>query len=179
MPELSEQTWALLSNMQKSKTQQLDKGFTLVELMVVLGLFTIIFTLSNVSLSSMIARSSTQEFTQTFVSDLSRQQNRAMTGEAASGSATSYGVRLANDSYTLFDGEIFSESSPTNTRVPLPADLQLESISLPQQQLVFAEDSGEVVNFTATQSGWVMRNTTTGTTETFQVNRLGVITQNP
>ncbi|MDQ5951116.1 MAG: hypothetical protein QG639_393 [Patescibacteria group bacterium] len=160
-------------------TAQLNIGFTLVELLVVLGLFTVVFTLSNVSLSSMIARSSSQEFTQTLISDLSRQQNRAMTGEAASGSATSYGVRLTENSYTLFDGEVFSESSATNIRVQLPVDVQFENISLPQQQIVFQEDSGEISDFVAGQSSWDMRNTTTNTTQTFQVNRLGVITQSP
>lgn len=161
------------------KLPQHSRGFTLVELLIVLGLFTVVFALTNISLSSMIARSNSQEFAQTLMSDLSRQQSRAMTGETAAGSAASYGVQLEPTHYTLFEGSVFSVDSPTNTVVTLPSDLVFESIALPQQQLVFSEDSGEVAEFEQTQSSWVLRNTTTNTSQTFQVNKLGVLTQTP
>lgn len=157
----------------------LKDGFTLVELLVVLGLFLIVFTLSNVSLSGMIARNSSSEFTQTFISDLNRQQNRAMTGETASGSATAYGIKFSPTTYTLFSGTTFSDAEPTNINIQLPKDLQFENINLLQDQILFNQGSGEVRNYVATASSIQLRNTTSNAVQTFQVNELGVITNTP
>lgn len=161
--------------MARSTALQLNQGFTLVELLVVLTMFVIVFALSNVSLSGLIANNSTQEFAETFVSDVNRQQNQAMTGEAASGSATAYGIKFDTTAYTLFSGSTYMPAKSGNVVVDLPKDLRFEAISFPQQQVIFAEDSGEVEGYVATSSSVMVRNTTTNTTQTFQVNKLGVL----
>jgi prepilin-type N-terminal cleavage/methylation domain-containing protein len=161
------------------KTNSQRNGFTLVELLVVLGLFLIVFTMSNVSLSGLIAKNSSSEFSETFVSDLNRQQSRAMTGDIASGSATAYGIKFAPTTYTLFSGTSHSTPSASNVVIQLPKDLKFENISFPQQQLVFAEGSGEVVGYVASASSVQLRNTTTKAVQTILANPLGVITVSP
>ncbi|PIR61404.1 MAG: hypothetical protein COY81_05455 [Candidatus Pacebacteria bacterium CG_4_10_14_0_8_um_filter_43_12] len=165
--------------MKKTLPNNLIHGFTLVELLLVLGLFTIIFALSNISLTGLIAKTSTQEFTQTVISDLRRQQNRAMTGDAAGGMAQAYGVRFETISYILFAGDTYNPLASDNILVQLPVDLQFQTINLPQQQVIFSQQSGEVFSYASETDTLILRNTTNNESVTIKFNSLGVITLTP
>lgn len=165
--------------MKKTWPTILEQGFTLVELLLVLGLFTIIFALSNISLTGLIAKTSTQEFTQTLISDLRRQQNRAMTGETAGGSAQAYGVHFEPTSYTLFSGDSFNPAATDSIFVQLPTDLQFQSINLPGQQIVFSQHNGDVAGYASDASTVTLHNTTDNAVVTLTFNALGVITTQP
>ena len=152
-----------------------SSGFTLVEMMVVLGIFLMVFTLSNVSLSGLIAKHSTQEFAEVFVSEARRQQMRAISGELSPEGNTSYGIKYNSNSYVLFSGT-FVDGSANNYVVDLPPDLQFTNVTFPNSQLAFEKLSGEVINFATESASVTILNTTTNQATQLDINQLGVIT---
>lgn len=157
-------------------TYRLETGFTLVEMMVVLGLFLVVFTISNVSLSGMIAKHSTEEFAEVFQSDARRQQMRAISGERSLDGNLSYGIKYNNNNYVLFSGT-YSEVSPNNITVDLPSDIQFADITFPNQEIIFAKGSGEVTNFVSSSATVSIRNTSTNEDTRLRINQLGVLTK--
>lgn len=148
-------------------------GFTLVELMVVLAMFLIVFTLSNVSLSGMIAKHSTQEFAEVFMSDARRQQMRSISGEVSPEGNEAYGIKFADTNYILFSGTYVAENS-NNITVSLPSDIEFIDVTFPNQEVLFEKLSGEVNNFNSNSDTISIRNTTTNQTSILTINQLGV-----
>lgn len=160
--------------MKKNNTAKL--GFTLVEMMVTLALFVIVFAISNVSLSGLIAKHSSQEFAESFISEARRQQMRAISGEVSPEDSSNFGIKYNDTNYVLFSGT-YSDASPNNITVQLPTDIQFTNITFPNSQLQFEGLSGEVLNYASESASVVVQNTTTNETTTLRINQLGVFSQ--
>ncbi len=153
-----------------------SRGMTLVEILVVLSLFVVVFALSGISLSGLIPRTNINEYQQTIVSDMRRQQMQAMQGSYTNvGEVLPHGVYLDDDQYILFQGDTFNVSDSANIVVSLPQDLSFSSVTLPQREIIFSPVSGEVVNYNSDLDTFVMVNISTGDQINFEINQLGVI----
>src|SRR3989344_9266975 len=75
-------------------------GFTLVELMVVMGIFALMLGFTSINLIRPQTQANLDTTVTTLVSDLKEQQIRAMTGDGPS----DYGVNFEPGRYTLFTG---------------------------------------------------------------------------
>lgn len=103
------------------KTQ---KGFTLTELIIAIGLLFILFGFSSIALLGSIRRPAQAGATDILLTDLKSQQSKAMTGRGE------HGINFATSSYTL---------TPDNFVVNLPEGFEFTAT----QQINFAAGTGE------------------------------------
>ncbi len=155
----------------------MKKGFTLVELMVVMGIIAILISYSVVNLTSIQHTTYLGTTIDTFISDLKQQQLKAMVGDTEGrGVNDYYGIRFGTTDYALFHGASYSVSS-SNPVIPLTSSIQFSNVTFPQSRIVFEKGSGEIVGFTVGSNTITLRNTVTSEVKTITINRYGVITQ--
>ena len=158
------------------KSNRAENGFTLIELMVVIGISTALFGLIIFNLARFQNTSSQQSNTDSLISDIKTQQFKAMVG-ATEGRADSdsYGVYFYSDRYVLFHGSTFNPSEPTNFTVELPEDLEFQNTSFPGNTIVFEKLSGEIVGFTPGSDSFTIRALNINRDFVITLNRYGVI----
>ena len=89
------------------------KGFTLVELLIILAVITTLLGFVVVNLLGAQRRASIDTVVDTLVTDLKQQQFKSISGETSRGNGL-YGIHVGNNYYTLFQGTTFSSSDPSN-----------------------------------------------------------------
>lgn len=152
-------------------------GFTLIELMIVIAIFTTLIGISTISLSNLIPTASFATSSQSLISDIKSQQFNAMTGyTGGSGDGSSYGIYLESNRYTLFTGSAYNPSATSNYIINLPTTNTISNISFSTNSIVFSQNSGEISGFNPTTASFQL-DSSSGKTVTFTFNKLGVITQ--
>lgn len=157
----------------KKKSSYYTQGFTLVELMVVMTMFAIITTLSFINISGLISHTSLDETVEQVISDVKRQQLRALSGEQVQGSAR-YGVHFDTNSYTLFSGNSYVPGDSHNSVVTMPANVSFTS-TLPSNTIFFSEKSGEVVSYDSNADRVTINSSASNQSQQLEFNVLGVI----
>lgn len=151
-----------------------QRGFTLIEVMVVMGLITILTGLAIINLFSVQPKVVASASANTLVSDLRSQQVKAMMGDDDGGSAAqAYGVVIGTDAYTMFAGSSFSPADPNNFVVDVEQGLTLSS-TLPSSTVIFSKASGEVAGFSPGNNTITFTNTS-GAQTILDVNSYGVV----
>ncbi len=159
-----------------SKTDR--SGVSLIEVIIVFGLFLLLIGLGTVSTGRITQQVSLQSVTDQLLGEIGNQQQQAMTGyDRAGNSNEPHGVRFEPDRYILFAGNTYSASDPDNVVVDLPQTLGFSTIDLPDQQLVFATGSGQLANYDGAHNSVVLTDQVTGNTKSFEWNTLGILTQ--
>lgn len=122
------------------------RAFTLIELIIVIGIVSIFLSIVLINFLAPVARSSFAATLNVMISDLRRQQLKSIQGDSASPTGPAYyGVYFATDSYTLFTGQNYVASDPANVVVSLDPALRFSFINLPGSKVVFSPGSGESV----------------------------------
>jgi len=151
-------------------------GFTLPELIVVLGILMILLSLSTVNLLTIYGKTSLSTKTSILISDIKQQQLKSMLGDTEGETlADSYGIYFEQNRYILFKGTSYSASDPLNFALNLESDLQFSNITFPQSQIVFSQGSGEVAGYTSDLDTVTLTNIRTSDSQTVELNRYGVI----
>ena len=154
-----------------------NRGFTLPELIVALGIFTILAGVTSVNLLTSQRQATLAAVSDQLVTDLRQQQMKAMTGDRESRTVPdSYGIYFGPGSYTLFHGSVFNPSDTDNFEVDLDSNMQFINLNLADSSIIFGQESGVFSNYTATSNSFTLLNTADQTSLTFQLNRFGVIT---
>src|SRR5437763_1402091 len=95
-------------------------GFTLVEVLIIMGILAILFTISSLNLSNTVPQTALSNATDLLVADLKQQQLSAMTGNTEGQAINSnYGIYFTNEKYTLFQGSTYSIGNTSNFDVRL------------------------------------------------------------
>ena len=153
-----------------------QRGFTLPELLLTLGILTILFSIIAISLSYVDQRTASNTKASVVTTDIKGQQIKAMTGEAgAGGTLSDQGVYFEQNRYVLFRGNTYNPANTTNFSIDLADNLEFSDISLPGGQIIFAATSGEVSNYDSNLNTVTLRNTTNGETKTITINSIGSI----
>lgn len=151
-------------------------GFSLPELIVVIGILMILLSLSSINLLTIYGKTSLGTKTSTLISDLKHQQLKSMVGDTEGEvSAESYGIYFEQNRYTLFKGSSYSPTDPLNFIINLESDLQFSSIAFPQSQVVFSRGSGEIAGYTSDSDTVTLTNIRTADSKTLEFNRYGVV----
>ena len=153
-----------------------QSGFTLVELVVVMGIASTLFGLVIFSLINQQRHTSVSSSSDTLVSDMSSQQNKAMLGAGAI-NGNSYGIYFQSDKYILFTGNNYSSQNTTNFTVPIDPGYSIANITFPNNTLVFSARTGEVSGFSSGKTTVTIRDSDGTKIETITVNRYGVVTK--
>lgn len=153
-------------------------GFTLIEMLVVIGLFAILTTLVVINVLRPQNTLNYETQVQTLKSDIKRWQARAMLGETTGeSSAQDFGILFSGNSYTMFVGSSYSASDQRNFTVNLTGPVVL-STNFPGNTLLFETITGEVNSFSPPNNTITITNTTRGDSTVLSLNRYGVISEN-
>lgn len=156
-----------------------QRGFSLIEIIIVTGALALLFSLVSINLLSASQEATVQTTIDTLISDLRTQQLKAMVGDTEGRTSSDrYGVHFDSDSYTLFHGSFYNAADPSNFTVDLPEIIMITSVSLSSDQVIFEKGSGEIVGFIEGQDRLSIRNTETNEEDVVSLNRLGTIVQN-
>ena len=151
-------------------------GFTLPELIVVVGILMILLSISSINLLTIYGKTSLGTKLSTLISDIKHQQLKSIVGDTeGETSAESYGIYFEQNRYTLFKGSSYSASDPLNFIINLESDLQFSNIAFPQSQLVFSQGSGEISAYTSDTDTVTLTNIRTSDSKTLELNRYGVV----
>jgi prepilin-type N-terminal cleavage/methylation domain-containing protein len=157
--------------------QSAQRGFTLVEFLLVMSIFAVMTGIATVNLFSFQRESQLNATFNTFVADLKNQQMKAMSGDTGGASTLeNYGINLdpSNYQYILFSGT-YSAANAANFAVSVPNTVQVTT-TFPNSQVIFQKGSGDVSGYTSATSTITLRDTATNEQRVIQLNRYGVIT---
>jgi prepilin-type N-terminal cleavage/methylation domain-containing protein len=151
-------------------------GFTLVEILLVMGLIAIIGGLTTINLIQPQRTASLSGTVATLVADLRGQQIKAMGGDKVSAStAQAHGLHVQSDRYTLFKGTTYSGADTDNFVVMMDPGITLSTTNMPSSQLVFTKGTGAVTGFTSAPTITVSSD---GDSNVISLNRHGVVSIN-
>jgi len=152
-----------------------NSGFTIVELLVVLAIIAILFTLSTINLGKSTNVASLSSATSTLLADIRNQQIHAMTGDMGSTSSQQpHGVYIQSNDYVLFADSVYNSSDTYNYSVNTN-DVSL-STTFPSNQVVFSTGNGEVTGYTVGSNTITLSEN--GSSKTITINRFGATTVN-
>ncbi len=102
------------------------RGFTLIELMVVIALSAVILTLTIATFASFSDFQSVDKDAETVASYLLKAKNETTNAK----SSKQYGVKFASSSITFFEGTAYSASAPSNVVYTVSKKTEMSSASL-------------------------------------------------
>lgn len=150
-------------------------GFTLIELVVVMGILLMLFGFLSFNLVGVQRKISINSTADDLVSDMASQQTKAMSGEGSI-SGESYGIYFQSDKYTLFKGTSYSSSDSNNFVVSLESGISFSNINLLGNSIIFSNRNGELSSFSQSQNSVTINDSQGQKTETITINRYGVVT---
>lgn len=152
-------------------------GFTLVEVVLVMGIFAILSSFVTVNLLTIRNETSVSAVLSNLVADLKEQQIKAMTGDTEGRSETdTYGIRFETNRYILFHGSTYNPADSSNFVIDMDSDIQISQIGFSGNQVVFAKGSGAVTGFVDGSDFVRVKNILNNQVKTIELNNYGVIT---
>lgn len=137
-------------NMKKSHPAD-RQGFTIIELIVALGIFATLTAIGYIRSVDIERRAPIGATVDTLIADLRGMQTKAMTG-------------AYQNSYTI--------SIPS---YPAPANISI-STTFPGSVIEFVKGSGDIAGFIAGENTVTITQTLTGESKTISINRYGAVT---
>jgi prepilin-type N-terminal cleavage/methylation domain-containing protein len=156
------------------------RAFTLVELLVVIGLMAVLMSVVLPNFLTPVSRSSFASTLEILTSNIRSQQLKSIQGSSTGSLGPVYrGIRFNTDNYVLFSGQTYSVSDPANTEVDLDPALRISFINLPGSEIIFAPGSGAVSNFVAPaiSGDLTLVDVQSGLSTVIVINQYGVVTQ--
>jgi len=155
----------------KSKDAVQQRGFTLIEMVLALGITSFLLGFIAINLTTSQRKASLSTTVTTFVSDLHQQQMKAISGDTEGrANADSYGIHLDVNQYVLFHGTAYNVADSSNSPIALENGLQFSTSGV---NVIFSRLNGEInVPLSIT-----LQDTTNSTQKTLHLNTYGVVTQ--
>lgn len=154
------------------KQSSLQRGFSLVEITIVISIVALLLGLSTLNLFQFQHSSQLNATVSSFLADYKGQQIKAMTGDTSGiGSLSNYGIYFGTSSYTEFQNTY----GTANFVINLPSGTQL-STTFPSSQILFLKGSGMVSSFTSGKNTITIKDTANNTQKTITINQYGVVT---
>jgi prepilin-type N-terminal cleavage/methylation domain-containing protein len=149
-------------------------GFTLLELIVVVGIFCILLAIASLNLSNINPKANLEGTVQILVADLKQQQIKAMSGEITStGNPDNFGIYFSGTKYTLFHGSVYSPVATDNFDVNLDR-IQISS-TFPLSSLIYKKSSGEIINFQSDKNTITLTQIDNNLTKVITISKYGAI----
>ncbi|MEI6532828.1 MAG: prepilin-type N-terminal cleavage/methylation domain-containing protein [Candidatus Roizmanbacteria bacterium] len=154
-------------------------AYTIVELLIVMGIFFILSGMIYVTISQPILQATLDSATNILIADIKQQQLKSMSGASNDvGSVQPFGIYFETNKYTLFSGSTYTPSNNQNFVVTLDEGQTLTNVRFPSNTLLFSRQSGEISNFLNGSTSVVLLNTRSKEQKTITINQLGSITLN-
>lgn len=154
-----------------------QNGFTLIEILLVIGILGLLFGIGLLSIGNIQVITQNNASSSVMVSDLKTQQIKAMVGDTEGrGVPDNYGIKILSDQYILFHGMSYNPADTANFSIPITSGYTLSS-TFPNTTILFASNSGELVNFIEDQDSITLTHTPSGKQQIIRLNKYGTITQ--
>lgn len=151
-----------------------QKGFTLLELLVVVGIIAILFGMATINLVRTQHNASVSAVVDELLADIRTQQTKAMIGAKDTiGNSNSYGIHITSNSYILFQGTTDPGDGTDFTVNPTGITF---TTNLPSNMIVFAKRSGVFSNYVSGTYTITVQNAYGIEQKTLTINRYGVVT---
>lgn len=152
--------------MKKTKTKP---GFTLLEIMLVLALIVIIFSITISFTQNYQVRADFNSQLPILISELRLAQKNAESGKNGS----DYGIHLEETSYTVFQGSNYNPVAPENIKTDLSPTIQITNINLSGggHDIIFQSSTG----MTATSGYFNLSSSTINKSTIIHISPLGTI----
>jgi len=152
------------------KTQQkgLMRGFTIMEVLIVIAIISITAVMSTPFLSATLSRSELDIAAEGAVDALEEARSSALNGRGSG----QFGVHFEPDQYVFFDSGTYSAVDPNNFVRSLSGYVSISSINISDggNDIIFASASGE-----PNQTGTIVFTDSSGATKTVTVNSAGTV----
>jgi prepilin-type N-terminal cleavage/methylation domain-containing protein len=157
--------------------QNIDSaGFTLIEMIVVLGVLGTLLAFSVTNLVGLQNRTRLATTMTTLISDIQLQRLKAMDGDTEGrGTIDSYGIYFGTSQYVLFHGSTYNASATDNVIVAYDLPVSLSSTTFAGSQIVFTKGSGEIASYVSNQNTVTFVNPADNATKQLVFNRFGAI----
>lgn len=142
------------------------RGFTLIELIVVMGVIATLFSFVVFDSLNAARRASVDSAVNLLVADVKQQQMAAMMGQGVT--IAPFGVHFDTTSYTLFRGATYVPDAAGNFTIDLDANLEFSN---PNTDLIFNPGSGEITS----EVSFSVTNVTSGAKKTLTINKYGAV----
>lgn len=147
-------------------------GMTMVELLVVMGVFGVLAGAVFVNLIRPVTTANLSGVVDKLATDIKSQQVLTMTG---ADDGQPHGIYFTDTSYTTFVGASYSPTNPTNKTELMPSPIRLTNITIPVNTLIFSSQSGEILNFTGSDYSLTVEHSQTSTDAAIKINRYGAL----
>ncbi len=155
---------------------QRQAGFTLIEILLVVGILGLLFGIGLLSIGNIQVITQNNASSTLIVSDLKTQQIKAMVGDTEGrGIPDNYGIKILTDRYILFHGINYNAADTANFSIPLASGYTLSS-TFPNTTILFASNSGELVNFAQGSDTITVTHTSSSKQQVIRLNKYGTIT---
>ncbi len=150
----------------------MNRAFTLIEMLVVVGIGVVILTTTTVLLLSGQRRVAKISAEVQVLSDIRSAQTKAMAGGGTQG------VSFGSNAYTLFKGISYNANDTANFVINLDNNINLAT-AFPGSEIVFLAVSGEINNYVNGSDTVSVVDATDNTNKVIRFNKYGVaISQN-
>lgn len=150
-------------------------GATLVELIVIMAVVGILARVVTLNLFQGQQRASLTVTRDLLVSDIRKQQHRAMVGMTSTpGVYLDYSIRFEAQRYILYPGVVYDSSNAANEVTVLEPVLQFDPIDVSNGTITFSRVSGEVRGYDENSRSITLKNIQTGNQYVISFNMLGV-----
>lgn len=148
-----------------------QRGFTLVELIVVISIMVSLLGFITISLVKSQQTASLTSTEEILVAELKQQQLKSMIGDTEGrASSDSYGIHFDSNRYVTFHGTTYSSGESSNSVFNLDNNLQFENGGF---DVIFSRISGEIAIPLVIE----LQDNTNSQLKRIHLNRYGVITQ--
>ena len=145
----------------------MGKGYTLVELLVSMGILAILFAITTVNISPLPSNTLQVTNLDILLSDIRSQQTQAMANNA------SYGVHFESGSYTLFKGSSYTQGLFANTIIDLDSGIVFSNVTFPNSAIIFSSGTGDVSGYSAGSDSFTIKSTVTNKSTVIKINKHG------
>lgn len=150
-------------------------GATLVELIVIMAVVGILARVVTLNLFQGQQRASLTVTRDLLVSDIHKQQHRAMVGMTSTpGVYLDYSIRFEAQRYILYPGVVYDSNNAANEVTVLEPVLQFDPIDVSNGTITFSRVSGEVRGYDEDSRSITLKNIQTGNQYVISFNMLGV-----
>ncbi len=123
------------------------QGLTFIELLVVMGIFSLLFALGLLALRPFEREKSLEGAAEELIATLEEAQNNTVASENESAWGVSFDISVTPHTYTLFQGGSFESRDPSFDKThAVPLSIEFSSLNLQDNEVVFARLTGFPVN---------------------------------
>lgn len=159
----------------KSQRRNTTCGATIIELLLVITIIGIFARIITLNLFQGQQRTSLVVARDSVISDVRKQQLRAMHGDTdVPETYLDFSVLFEAHRYILYPGIVYDELNPFNEVINLDSILEFNPIDLPSSIVTFARLSGDVRSFDPMHRSVTLVNTQTGDQHQLTFNERGI-----